>query len=113
MTSKTSAGSLMTACILLFTTYVYAAPGSSTHASSAAAKGPAVTVYMQGDSMRFSPATDHHSSWPNGRMAKSVTFDPNAQCCGRPEPGNQSRGCEATERHKAFLLRTAAGRINV
>ncbi len=57
MTSKTLAGSLMTACIFLFTTYVYAAPGSSAHASSAAAKGPAVTVLMQGDSMRFSPAT--------------------------------------------------------
>jgi len=57
MTSKTLAGSFTTACILLLTTYVYAAPGNSTYASSAAVKGPAVTVYMQGDSMRFSPAT--------------------------------------------------------
>ena len=56
MTSKTLAGSLMTT-ILLFAAYVYAAPGNSTHASSTAAKGPAVTVLMQGDSMRFSPAT--------------------------------------------------------
>jgi plastocyanin len=56
MTSKTLAGSLMTT-ILLFAAYVYVAPGNSTHASSTAAKGPAVTVYMQGDSMRFSPAT--------------------------------------------------------
>ncbi len=112
MTSKTLAGSLMTACILLFTTYVYAAPGSSAHASSAAAKGPAVTVLYARRQYALQSRDSHHSSWPNGRMAKSV-FDPNAQCCGRPEPGNQSRRCEATERHKAFLLRTAAGRINI
>ena len=89
MTSKTLAGSLMTAGTSVYelriccTRQLYSL-------KSAAAKGPAVTVYMQGDSMRFSPGIQSPSSWPNGRMAKPV-FDPNTQCCGRPEPGNQSR----------------------
>ena len=67
--------SVMTACIVLFITYAYAAPGSS-----AAAKGPAVTVYARRQHALQS-RDSHYSSWPNGRMAKSV-LDPNAQCRG-------------------------------